>query len=108
MWGRATLVTVTSSTCITVTSMTAPVIVHFSVEVSSSSATRPAGRATLTRGGSVHAPRAPGPVRLAQLELLQLAGRRAVERLAQLDRRPGPVVGHAPAADLAELQLCRR
>src|SRR5690242_8916062 len=38
MWGRATLVTVTSRTCITVTSITAPVIVHFRVADSGSSA----------------------------------------------------------------------
>src|SRR5438477_8448698 len=105
MWGRATLVTVTSSTCITVTSITAPVIVHFSVAVSSSSAMRPAGTATLTRGGSVHAPRAAGPVRLPQLELLQLAGGRAVERLADLDRGGALVVRHAAAAVLDEVPL---
>src|ERR1051326_7296856 len=48
MWGRATLVTVTSSTCMTVTSITAPVIVHFSVAVSSPSATRPPDASRLT------------------------------------------------------------
>src|SRR5437868_134918 len=98
MWGRATLVTVTSSTCITVTSITAPVIVHFSVAVSSPSETRPAAASRLTRGGSVHAPRAAGPVGLAQLELLELAGRGAVEGLAELDRGRALVVRHAAAA----------
>src|ERR1051325_5650596 len=105
MWGRATLVTVTSSTCITVTSITAPVIVHFSVAVSSSSATRPADARRLTCSGSVHAPRAAGPVRLAQLELLELAGGRAVERFAELDRGRALVVRHAAAAVLDQLEL---
>src|SRR5258705_9080338 len=105
MCGSATLVTVTSSTCMTVTSITAPVIVHFSVAESSPSETRPADARRLTRGGSVHAPRAAGPVGLAQLELLELAGRRAVERLAQLDRRRALVVRHAAAAMLDQLAL---
>src|SRR5262249_38074635 len=50
--------------------------------------------------GSVHAAAAPSRVRLAQLELLELASGGADERIADLDRRgalvmrePGPAVG---------------
>src|SRR5439155_1236740 len=47
----------------------------------------------------VHLPLAPGPVRLAELELLELAGGCAGERVAQLDRRRALVVRHARATE---------
>src|SRR5207302_6914372 len=50
---------------------------------------------------------APGPVGLAELELLELAGGRAGERVAQLDRRRALVVRHARATERDQVRRAR-
>src|SRR5436190_13016866 len=54
---------------------------------------------------SVHPARAPRPVGLAELELLQLARRRADQRVPELDRGGALVVRHPAAAVLHEFAL---
>src|ERR1051326_363143 len=56
---------------------------------------------------SVHAALAAGPVRFAQLELLQLARRGADERVTQLDRRRAFVMRHLVAAVRHQVLLRR-
>ncbi len=58
MCGSATFVTVTSSTCMTVTSITAPVIVHFRVAVSGSSLAGAVVEPRRRRPGAVRSTRA--------------------------------------------------
>src|SRR5437660_2608101 len=56
----------------------------------------------------VDLPLASGPVRLAQLELLQLARGRARERVAELDRRRTLVVRHARPTERDQVVRARR
>src|SRR5882672_5312618 len=56
-------------------------------------------------GASVHAAGAPGPVGLAELELLELAGGGADERVADLHRGRALVVGHAAPAMVHQVPL---
>src|SRR5688500_10468492 len=58
--------------------------------------------------GSVDAALPTRPVGVAQLELLELAGGRAHERISQLDRRRTLVVRHAAPAMLGQLPLGAR
>src|SRR6185295_2023427 len=53
----------------------------------------------------VHAAIAAGPVRLAQAELLQLAGRRAGQRVAELDRGRTLVVRQLRAAVIDQIAV---
>src|SRR3954463_12182372 len=57
--------------------------------------------------GSVDLAVAPLPERRPELELLELAGGGAVERVAEVDGRRALVVGHAAAAVLDEIRLRR-
>src|SRR6185295_11975781 len=56
-------------------------------------------------GASVHAAGTAGPVGLAKLELLELAGGGADERVPDLDRGGALVVGHAAPAVLHQIPL---
>src|SRR5687767_15093695 len=56
---------------------------------------------------SVHLPRLPRPVRLAKLELLELARGRAGERVPDLDRRRALEVRHVVAAELDQVAVGR-
>src|SRR5260370_35071789 len=68
-----------------------------------------AGSATpctrFARRASVHAARPAPPVRLAQLELLQLAGRGTDQLIPQLDRGRALVVRHPAPAVFDEIAL---
>ena len=93
MWGRATLVTVTSRTCITVTNITAPVIVHFrAAPTSMAVGERP--RRRLDGRGAASRPLDRQRSRLSSAASAYVANRRSRATL-----------GHGPKLDTVALQL---